>query len=171
MKLIIKNSFLGKHVFDENGKEICQISSHVMNLNQNILLIDQQKTYVSTLERVGSDEKLNSVLKLHIVDEGTKHEEVLGNALGKSKAKLYERIFHDLIVEDHKSKQIYYLQLNSNTHWQIEDHEHQLIGNIHNMDAYGNIQLECASINDVLLLCSFYIFTRYLMKENEAMVV
>ena len=46
MKLIIKNSFLGKHVYDETGKEVCQISSHVMNPNQNILLIEQQKSAV-----------------------------------------------------------------------------------------------------------------------------
>lgn len=66
MKLIIKNSFLGKHVYDETGKEVCQISSHVMNPNQNILLIEQQKTYISSFERAGS----NSALLLTVDEQG-----------------------------------------------------------------------------------------------------
>lgn len=171
MKLIIKNSFLGKHVFDENGKEVCQISSHLMNLTQNILLIDQQKTYVSAIERVGKEEKLNSKLMLHIMEDTSQQDELLGNAIGNSEAKLYERSYHELNVEDKRMNLQYFLHLNSDTSWHIEDHQHQRLGSIKRMDAYGNIQLECNAINDLLLLCSFYIFTRYLMKENEMIMV
>lgn len=171
MKLIIKNSFLGKHVFDENGKEVCQISSHLMNLTQNILLIDQQKTYVSAIERVGKEEKLNSKLMLHIMEDTSQQDELLGNAIGNSEAKLYERSYHELNVEDKRMNLQYFLHLNSDTSWHIEDHQHHKLGSIKRMDAYGNIQLECNAINDLLLLCSFYIFTRYLMKENEMIMV
>lgn len=169
MKLIIKNTFLGKHIFDENGKEVCQISSH--KLTQKLLLINQQKTYFSEIERVGDKEKLNSKLKLHIMDNLSKQEEVLGFAEGNAKAKLYERPYHDLNVEDKRMNEHYCLHLDSDTSWHIEDHQHHRLGSIKRMDAFGNIQLECTSINDLLLLCSFYIFTRYLMKENETMIV
>lgn len=171
MKLIIKNSFLGKHVFDENGKEVCQISSHLLDLTQSILLIDQQKTYITAIERVDKEETLNSKLKLYLMENKTKQDELLGNAVGNSKAKLYERSYHDLNVEDKRMNQYYCLHLDSDTSWHIEDNQHHPLGIIKKMDAYGNIQLECTSINDLLLLCSFYIFTRYLMKENEMIMV
>ena len=98
MKLIIKNSFLGKHVYDETGKEVCQISSHVMNPNQNILLIEQQKTYISSFERAGS----NTALLLTGDEQGSKEHVVKGEANGNSEVKLYERSFHDLNVEDQR---------------------------------------------------------------------
>ena len=166
MKLIIKNSFLGKHVYDETGKEVCQISSHVMNPNQNILLIEQQKTYISSFERAGS----NTALLLTVDEQGSKEHVVKGEANGNSEVKLYERSFHDLNVEDQRQNRHYSLHLNSDTSWQINDQQHQ-IGCIKKMDAYGNIQMECEALNDLLMLCAFYLFTHTLMFENEAIMV
>lgn len=77
---------------------------------------------------------------------------------------------HDLNVEDQRQNRHYSLHLNSDTSWQINDQQHQ-IGCIKKMDAYGNIQMECEALNDLLLLCAFYLFTHTLMIENEAIMV
>lgn len=162
MKLIIKNSFLGKHVYDEAGKEVSQISSHVINPTQTLLLLDQQKTYTSTFQRVG---KSNTQLQLFIEEQG---KPCLNAEAYTTQTKAYERSIHDLSITD-QYNHIYHLHLNSDTSWQIDD-THDPIGTISKMDAYGNVHLEC-KCDDLLLLCSFYLFTRTIMNENEMLMV
>lgn len=93
-----------------------------MNSNQNILLIEQQKTYVSSFERAGS----NSALLLTVDEQESKEHVLKGEAKGKSEVKLYERCFHDLNVEDQRQNRHYSLHLNSDTSWEINDQQHQI---------------------------------------------